>query len=85
MQRFKNLNEMFQAFDRKEIPQNVVSPGYACAILGISRQAMHQLCKRGTIPAWCAERYIFIDLDAVQAYSLKKRGIPDTQGELLNA
>lgn len=85
MKRFKSLNAMVEAIKRDEIPKNVVSPGAACAVLGISRQSMHDLCKRGTIPAWCAERVILIDANAVQAYSKKKRGVPDTQGELLHA
>lgn len=85
MKRFKSLNAMVEAIKRNELPKNIVSPGAACAVLGISRQSMHDLCKRGTIPAWYAERVILIDEDAVQAYSKKKRGVPDTQGELLNA
>ena len=85
MKRFKSLNAMVEAIKRDELPKNIVSPGAACAVLGISRQSMHELCKRGTIPAWYAERVILIDEDAVQAYSKKKRGVPDTQGELLNA
>jgi hypothetical protein len=82
MKRFKNLDEMVKAIKRDELPKHIVSPGDACAVLGISRQAMHELCKRGTIPAWYAERVILIDADAVQAYSLKKRGVPDGQRDL---
>ena len=85
MKRFKSLNAMVEAIKRNELPQNIVSPGYAAGILGITRQSMHDLCKRGTIPSWYAERVILIDADAVQAYSKKKRGIPNTQRELIDA
>lgn len=85
MKRFKSLNEMVEAIKRNELPKDIVSPGDASAVLGISRQAMHELCQRGTIPAWYAERVILIDAKAVKAYQKKKRGIPDTQGELLDA
>lgn len=81
MKRFKNLDEMVEAIKRGDLPRHIVSPGDACAVLDISRQAMHELCKRGTIPAWYAERVILIDADAVQAYSLKKRGVPESQGD----
>ena len=82
MKRFKTVDEMVEAIKRNELPPHLVSPGAACAVLGITRQSMHDLCKRGTIPAFYAERIILIDADAVQAYSLKKRGVPDSQGDL---
>lgn len=82
MKRFKNVDEMVEAIKRDELPKHLVSPGAACAVLGISRQAMHELCKRGTIPSFYAERVILIDAEAVQAYSLKKRGVPAGQGDL---
>jgi hypothetical protein len=57
------------AIKRDELPPRVVSPGAACAVLGITRQSMHQLCKRGVLPSWYADRVILIDLDAVHAYA----------------
>jgi len=82
MKRFKRLDDLVEAIKRNELPKHIVSPGDACAVIGISRQSMHDLCKRGTIPSWYAERVILIDGDAVQAYALKKRGVPAGQGDL---
>lgn len=82
MKHFKTLDEMVEAIKRDELPRHIVSPGAACAVLGITRQSVHDLCKRGSLPCWYAERVILIDGDAVQARALKMRGVPETQGDL---
>lgn len=56
----------------------LVSPGGASALLGLSRQTIHTLCKRGELRAFrsdeIAERtrdipkWVFIPLDDVEAY-----------------
>lgn len=82
MKHFKNLDEMVQAIKQDELPKHVISPGAAAAVLGITRQSVHDLCKRGTLPCWYAERVILIDGKAVQRRAKEQRGIPETQGEL---
>lgn len=82
MKHFRTLDEMVEAIKRDELPQNIVSPGAAAAALDVTRQAIHDLCKRGTLPCWQAERVILIDGDAVQARCLKARGVPEGQGDL---
>jgi len=82
MKRFRTLADMLDAVKRGEIPSNVISPGAAGAALGISRQSVRDLCIRGTLPAWRAERVILIDGAAVQARVLKSRGVPDSQGDM---
>lgn len=82
MKHFKTLDEMVEAIKRDELPQHIVSPGAAAAALDVTRQAIHDMCKRGTLPCWQAERVILIDGDAVQARCLKARGVPEGQGDL---
>lgn len=82
MKHFKTLDEMVQAIKRDELPKHVISPGGAASALGITRQSVHDLCKRGTLPCWYAERVILIDGNAVKRRALELRGIPETQGEL---
>jgi hypothetical protein len=82
MKRYRTLAAMLEAFKCGEIPRNVISPGAAAAVLGVTRQTVHDLCKRGVLPAWYAERVTLIDRRAVQARLLKARGVPDSQGDL---
>lgn len=82
MKHFKTVDELAEAIKRDELPAHVISPGAAAAALGITRQAIHDLCKRDKLPCWAAERFILIDGAAVQARALKMRGVPDTQGDL---
>jgi len=82
MKRFKTIKGMVEAMKRDEIPTDVVSPGAAAAALGISRQSVHELCHRGSLPSWYAERVILIDMKAVRARARNARGVPENQGEL---
>ena len=82
MKHFKTLDDMVQAIKRDELPKHVISPGAAAAALGITRQSVHDLCKRGTLPCWYAERVILIDGNAVKRRARDSRGISETQGEL---
>jgi hypothetical protein len=82
MKHFKKLDDLVEAIKRDEIPAHVVSPGAACAVLGISRQTLHDLLKRDKLPSWGAERVILVDAEAVQARALKMRGVPEGQGDL---
>lgn len=81
---FKSLQHMLEAMKRGEVPVGVVSPGGAAGVLGITRQAVHERIKRGTLRAWGYEGYIFVDARDVRALAKRKRGIAATQGELLD-
>lgn len=84
--RYRTIGQMAAALARGEIPPHVVSPGSAAAALDISRQAVHDRIRRGTLRAWVAEDgYILVDARAVKAKAREKLGIPDSQGELLDA
>lgn len=82
MKVYKTLDDMVEAIKRDELPEHIISPGAAAAALGVTRQTVHDFCKRGTLPCWRAERVILIDGDAVQARCLKARGVPEGQGDL---
>lgn len=82
MKHFKTLDDMVEAIKRNELPEHIISPGAACEVLGITRQTVHDLCKRDKLPCWTAERVILIDGEAVQARALKMRGVPESQGDL---
>lgn len=83
MVRYKTLTAMMAAVQRGEIPTKVVSPGYAAALLGISRQALDQRLERGTLRSWRSdEGYVLIDSEQVRQKAKEKRGIAPGQGEL---
>ena len=56
----------------------LVSPGGAAALLGLSRQTIHTLCKRGELRAFRSDdiaektrdipRWVYIPLDDIEAY-----------------
>ncbi len=86
VKRFKTVGQMAAAIARGEIPVGVLSPGGAAAALGVTRQAIYDRINRGTLRAWWAEGgYVLIDLRDVRSAVRLKRGIPESQGELLNA
>lgn len=82
MKKYRRLSGLVAAMKRDEIPEDVVSPGSAAACLGISRQALHQRLKCGSIEAWAAEGVILVSMKSVKQAKKKKQGIPDEQGEL---
>lgn len=82
MKVYKTLDEMVEAIKRNELPQHIVSPGAAAAALDVTRQTIHDFCRRGTLPCWRAERVILIDGGAVQARCLKSRGVPEGQWDM---
>jgi hypothetical protein len=61
VKKFKTKDQLVKAFASGEIPKNVLSPGGAATVLGVSRQAIHQRIKRGTLNAWTAEGIILVD------------------------
>jgi hypothetical protein len=82
MKRYRRVADLVAAIQRGEVPKNVISTGAAAAVLGVTRQAVTDLYKRGVLPAWGAERVVLIDGAAVQARVKQKRGIPAEQGDL---
>ena len=56
----------------------LVSPGGAAALLGLSRQTIHTLCKRGELRAFRSDendermkhtpKWVYIPLDDIEAY-----------------
>lgn len=61
MKKFKTKDQLLKAIEAGEIPTKVLSPGGVASALGISRQAVHQRIKRGTLNAWTAEGIILVD------------------------
>lgn len=57
----------------------LVSPGGAAALLGLSRQTIHTLCKRGELRAFRSDeeeardlpKWVYIPLDDVYAYGAR--------------
>lgn len=65
--------KLIALFDRYE--GRLVSPGGAAGLLGLSRQTIHTLCKRGELRAFRSEEeerggphWVYIPLDDVYAY-----------------
>ncbi len=65
--------KLIRLFD--EYRGRVVSPGGAAALLGLSRQTIHTLCKRGELRAFRSDedtmggpKWVYIPLDDVYAY-----------------
>jgi hypothetical protein len=67
------LARLFEEYDGR-----LVSPGGAAALLGLSRQTIHTLCKRGELRAFRSDeiaektrdipRWVYIPLDDIYAY-----------------
>jgi hypothetical protein len=82
MEKFGTLKELVEAMKREEIPSDVVSPGAAADVLGITRSSVHSRLLRGSLRAWSAEGVILIDTKSLLAAVKEKRGVPEGQGEL---
>lgn len=83
--RYRTIGAMAAALRDGEIPASVLSPGGAADALGVTRQAIHDRIKRGTLRAWLTDDgYILVDAREVRSEAKKKQGIAETQGELLN-
>jgi hypothetical protein len=82
MKKYASLDLLVEDIKNDVIPSDVVSPGGAAAILGVTRQAIHQRLKCGSLRAWAAEGVILIDVESLAEASKKKLGIPEGQGEL---
>ena len=73
MKTYKSLSELIAAVESREIPVDVVSPGGAAKMLGVSRQAINDRLYNGnSLEAWGTEGYILISTDSVKL-ALKKK------------
>jgi hypothetical protein len=69
--------KLIALFDKYE--GRLVSPGGAAGLLGLSRQTIHTLCKRGELRAFRSEeeesrelpKWVYIPLEDVYAYGEK--------------
>ena len=83
MKKYRTLAALVKAIKDGEIPADVVSPGKAGEILGITRSAVSQrVNKFKTLEAFVAEDVILISMRSVKAALDKKRAVPAGQGEL---
>ena len=82
MKKFKNIGQMAKALQDGEIPADVVSPGAAAAALGITRQAVRDRMIHDTLESWTADGVVLISMRSLKAAVKKKKGVPDSQGEL---
>ena len=73
MKTYKSLSELLAAVESQEIPIEVVSPGGAAGMLGVSRQAINDRLYHGnSLEAWGAEGYILISIESVKLALEKK-------------
>lgn len=73
MKSYKSLSELLAAVESREIPVDVVSPGGAAMMLGVSRQAINDRLYNGnSLEAWGAEGYILISTESVKLALEKK-------------
>lgn len=83
MKKYKSLELLVQDIKDNKIPANVVSPGAAANMLGISRQAVQErIYKSQTLEAWAAEGVILVSVESIKDAYRKKNNIPEGQGVL---
>lgn len=74
MKIYKTLSEMVEAMKSDDIPSDVVSPGGAAAMLGVTRQAINDRLHNGnSLEAWSAEGVILISVKSIKLARKKKR------------
>lgn len=65
---------MVEAMKSDEIPSDVVSPGAAAAMLGVTRQAINDRLHNGnSLEAWSAEGTVLISVKSIKMALKKKR------------
>lgn len=74
MKTYKTVSEMVEAMKSDEIPSDVVSPGAAAAMLGVTRQAINDRLHNGnSLEAWSAEGTVLISVKSIKMALKKKR------------
>lgn len=75
MQSYSSLSELVSAITSGEIPADVVSPGHAAALLGVTRQAINDRIHRSkSLEAWGAEGTVLISMRSIEKALQKKEG-----------
>ena len=73
MKTYKTVSELAEAMKSDEIPANVVSPGAAAAMLGVTRQAINDRLHNGdSLEAWSAEGIVLISVRSIRLARRKK-------------
>ena len=71
---YKTVSDLADALQSGEIPTDVVSPGGAAQMLGVTRQAINDRLHHGnSLEAWGAEGYILISVESIKLALEKKR------------
>lgn len=84
MEKFRSVSDLVKAIAEGRVPSDVVSPGYAASLLGITRQSLHDRLNKGSLDCWKAEGVVLVSVSSLRALINKKHGIPEGQGELLD-
>lgn len=80
MKTYKTVSELAEAMQSGEIPVDVVSPGGAAQMLGVTRQAINDRLHHGkSLEAWGAEGYILISVESIKL-ALEKKSASGNQG-----
>jgi len=71
---YKTVAELAEALQSGEISVDVLSPGGAAAMLGVTRQAINDRLHHGnSLEAWGAEGVILISVESIKLALEKKR------------
>ena len=74
METYKTLTELVAAIQSDEIPADVVSPGAAAQMLGVTRQAINDRIHRSnSLEAWGAEGVVLISVRSIESAMQKKK------------
>lgn len=77
--KYKTLAELVLALKDGAIPVDVVSPGRAAQLMGVTRQAINYFIGIGSLDVWRAEGVILIGVESVTKLQRKRMDIPDSQ------
>ncbi len=82
MKIYKTISELVEAMKSEDIPSDVVSPGGAAAMLGVTRQAINDRLHNGnSLEAWGAEGVILISCRSIKLARKKKQLASDKEGD----
>lgn len=75
MKLYETIAELMQDVASGEIPEELVSPGGAARMLGVTRQAINdRIHKSKSLEAWGAEGVVLISVRSIEAARQKKDG-----------
>ena len=82
MKTYKTVSDLVEAMKSDEIPADVVSPGAAAAMLGITRQAINDRLHNGkSLEAWSAEGVVLISVKSINLALEKKKRASGNEGD----